>query len=198
MALNANALTTLNQFKLQIDLSAAITNLDTRLEMYINAASQVIESYCNRSFKQMTHTEFQHGARSNIILLAQWPITSVTEVNIDQDKLFGASTIIPATQYSISDRNTSLSVSMKTPGGQNNVKIVYVAGYANIPSDLELACIWAAEWFYHGQKRQDMGRTSVSKGDESVGVLSAMPEMILELLQNYKRTEFFDASRSDV
>jgi len=45
------------------------------------------------------------------------------------------------------------------------------------------------EWFYRHRERGDMGRTSKTKGDETVGILAEMPPMIKEALLEYKRTD---------
>lgn len=184
------SLTTLAKVKNQLDIPVSDTSQDTRLNTYLNAASAAIESYCERKFEQTTYTEYHHGRRMNFIMPREFPIISVTELRVDGDRVFtDPSTLIPVNEYSIADRNRTIFYSGKFPQGFNNIKLVYSAGYATIPGDIELACIWACEWFVKHRERKDIGRTSVSKGDESVGILASMPPMILELINPYKRCE---------
>lgn len=182
-------LTTLAKVKSQLDIPPSDTSQDTRLNVFLNAASQVIESYCERKFEQMTYTEYHHGRKMNFIMPREFPISSITSMSIDNDRVFGVNTVVPPSDYSIADRDRTVFYNGKFPQGFNNIKLVYVAGYATIPADIDLACIWAVEWFERHRKDKSMGRTSVSKGDESIGILAEMPPMVLQLINPYKRCE---------
>jgi uncharacterized phiE125 gp8 family phage protein len=193
MSLKPNALTTLAQAKSHLSISPSDTLQDARVELFINAASEKIERYTNRKLvSQGTIAELQHGRRENILLLNQWPIIAISQVSIDSTGAHtDPATVLAANSYAISDDfNSLLLVNSTFPVGFNNVKISYTAGYVTVPSDLELAVLWLVEWYYLARTRGDMGRTSISKGGESVGVLDHMPPMIAEMLGYYKRTEF--------
>ena len=51
MALNSNALTSVANLKFQLNILTSDNTQNTMLELYINAASQAIETYCDRKFK---------------------------------------------------------------------------------------------------------------------------------------------------
>lgn len=192
MALNLNALCTLAQAKAHLGIPIGEVLSDPRLELFINAASSRIESYCDRKIvDQGLILEVQHGRRSNILLPREFPILTVTEISIDSDGLFTDPTkIVPVTDYQIADNKTSLVfLHRHAPNGYNNVRISYTAGYVTAPSDLTLACIWMLEWFELNRNRKDMGRSGAGKGDENYTVLTSMPKMIEEILDDYKRTE---------
>lgn len=194
MALNANALTSIANVKSQLDLPPTANALqDARLEIFINAASQAIESYCNRKFHSQPYTEFRSGRRQNMLMPYEYPITAVTELNIDNSRQFLPATAVDSGDYSIADRGHTVLLNRLFPQGYGNIKLTYTAGYATIPADVELACIWAVEWFAKHRDRKDMGRVSSGKGDESVGILAQMPPMILEMIKPYKRSEFVDS-----
>lgn len=192
MALNANALTTISQLKMHLDIAQGDTSQNTRLEMFINSASQAIESYCNRSFVKATRSEYRDGRRSNMILLRNYPATSVSEVWIDQDGLFtDISKKLDSSEYALVDEGNSVLLKNKFfPNGYNNIKIVYESGFDPIPADIEYACLLAAEWFYRFRQRTDIGISSVGKDTESKGILNQMPPIVLELIDQYKRIEF--------
>ncbi len=192
MALNANALTTLAMAKSHLGVTAGDTTQDARVELFINAASQVIETYCDRKFHSQTFTEFQHGRRSNMILLKQYPVTAIASVRIDRDHVFtDSNTLLEATEYSITDDESGIVLyTRQFPLGYNNVKVVYTAGFATGRTELtqlELACLWLVEWYYMHRSRGDMGRTSKSKGDESTGIMDDVPPMIVSILEPFKR-----------
>jgi len=200
MALKPNALTTLAVAKSHLSINSSDTAQDARLELFINSASERIERFTDRVLKsQGAITELQHGRRENILLLKQWPIIAVSQLNIDSTALFtDPATIVPPTDYMITDEGSCLLyISRHFPSGFNNIKILYTAGYTTVPSDLEVACLWLVEWYYLHRTRGDMGRTTASKGAESVAVLAEMPKMIREILIDYKRSEFA-ASNSPV
>lgn len=184
------ALTTLSRLKSQLGINGSDLTQDSRLQFYIDAASQKIETYCDRKFNSQSFTDYFHGRKQNIIMPKQFPIISVTELRVQAERDWADATgLIAATDYFVSDSDNTIIYEGFFPNGFGNIRLIYTAGYATIPSDLELACVWLAEWFYYHKTKADMGRTSVSKGDENLGVLANMPPMIQEMLIDYKRTE---------
>lgn len=192
MALNSNNLTTVANLKAHLGIPSAETSQDTRMELLINAASDSIERYLDRKLKSQTITEYQHGRRQDSLLLHEWPVTGITELRVDMDHVFSdASTLIPSADYGIGDdKNSLIYFDTVFPRGNHNIKIVYVAGYATVPSDIEMAALLFCEWLYLFRNRQDIGRTSKSKGDESQGILQGIPEIVRQLIDPYRRTEF--------
>lgn len=191
MALNSNALTTLAQAKSQLAIPGVTE--DARVEMFINAASARIERFCDRRFKQASYSEYHHGRGQNLLLPLEYPIISIAEIRVSDDKVWTEG-LVPSTDYFIVDYDQAIQYLGYFPSGFGNIRLMYSAGYATIPSDLEMACLWYVEWYFKHRDRGDMGRTSISKGDESVGVLDASPKMIQEILLDYKRTEIPSAA----
>lgn len=195
MALSPYALTTVEVAKSHLNVPTSDTSQTARIELLINAASQRMESMTDRALKSRAHVELRSGRRSNIITMRQWPITAVTQVNMDNDSQFTSSTIIDPSKYSIcDDGNSIVLLNDYFDVGYNNLRIAYTAGYNSTDhlgqlADLELVCLWIVEWYYRHRERGDMGRTSKSKGDETVGILAEMPPMIKEALLDYKRTD---------
>jgi len=195
MALISNALTSIETVKSHLAISATDTSQNSRLELLINAASQRLDTMCNRALKERQHIEYRSGRRSNILTLREWPITLVTELNVDSSSQFGPTTVIDNSLYTVGDDNNSIILLGEYfASGFHNIKVSYTAGYnatlhPGHMAELELACLWLIEWFYKHRERGDMGRTSKSKGDESVGILAQMPPMIREIVQDHQRLE---------
>lgn len=197
MALVARALTSVAMAKSHLSIPSGDTTQDARVELWVNAATGRMEAWTDRRLKSSAITEQVDGGRQNLIVPRQWPITSVTELRIDGARLFtDPSTLVAATDYAVAPEGDSVQLvnGQVFPMGFANVRIQYVGGYLAGAHDehlanLELACLWMVEWFHRHRHREDMGRTSVGKGDESVGVLASMPPMIREVLEDYKRTE---------
>lgn len=184
------ALTTLTNARIHLQIPASKTENDAKIERLINSASQHCATYCDRRFISQAYTEYFHGRRQNFIMPKQWPIVSVSELRISNDRSWtDASSLVDASDYSIADDDTTIVLDGFFPNGNKNIRLMSVCGYATIPYDLEHACLQMIEWWYRHNERQDIGRTSSSKGDESVGVLSEIPKHILQLLEGYKRVE---------
>jgi hypothetical protein len=186
------ALTTLSNVKSQLGFKDSDTQFDVKLTRFMNAASDTIESLCAREFSSLSRTELAHGNRSNTLIPLQYPITAVSEIRISSERDWGnALTLVPANEYGISNDGLSITFyGQVMPSGFDNVRIIYTAGYSTIPADLEMAVIWASEFYYLNNNRGDMGRTNVSKQGESVSILEDMPRMIRSIIQMYKRVEF--------
>lgn len=191
MALNSNALTTLNQAKTFCKIPLAETSLDSMIELYINAASDYLERECDRKFKSQTFTEIRHGRKQNIVLLKDYPCTAISSLKVDSSGLFTSpDTVIPPSDYGVGDDGNSLVLLNRVlPNGYNNVQIVYTAGYATIPSDLEMATLWLVFWYNQVRNNQDIGRPRKSKGDESFEISQSAPKEVLDTIARYKRTE---------
>jgi uncharacterized phiE125 gp8 family phage protein len=195
MPLITEALTSLATARSHLSIPASDTSQNARLELLINAATQRLETMTDRALKERLHVELRSGRRTNILMLKQWPVTNVTGLYFDDQSLFGPETAKSPSSYVIGDEGHSLILKSDFfPNGFHNIKVEYTAGYnanahAGVLAELELACLWLVEWFYRHRERGDMGRTSKSKGDESVGILAEMPTMIQEIILDHKRTE---------
>lgn len=195
MALTPYALTSLEMARSHLNISATDTTQTARLELFINAATARIESMTDRLLKERTITEVRSGRRNNIIVLRQWPVTAITSLKVDADSVFGSDTALDPADYQIADEQTAVQIKGQVfSSGTNNIQIVYTAGYNATDhlgqlADLEIATLWMVEWFYRHRERGDMGRSSKSKGDESVGILIDMPPMIRDLIHDYKRLD---------
>lgn len=190
MALNANALTTLALAKTFLKIPALDVTQDAMVELCINASSQYIEGATDRKLKSQSYTELRHGRQNNILLLRQYPITAISELMIDSAGEFvDLSLVIDSDDYAISDDQNSILYRGLFPNGYNNVRIKYTAGFATVPSDLEMACLWLVHFYYRIREGQDIGRSSKAKMDESTTILQSAPQDVLDTIQRYKRFE---------
>lgn len=185
------ALATLEQLKTQLNFQVTDTRYDTKLTLFLEAGSKWVENYCQRVFSETTYTEIHHGNGSNLITTRQWPINSVTELRISESQDWtNTNTLVDTADYGTDVDKTGIWLfSQMLPTAYNSVRVIYVAGYATIPYDLQLANILASEWIYKVQNRGDSGRTSVGKQGENASMLTDIPPVVKTLLQPYKRYE---------
>lgn len=196
MALNANALITLAQGKTFLGIPTLETSHDSLVEDFINEASQMIETYCNRFLIQRTVIEYKNGNGRKQLILNQYPISSITSLHDDLNHSYGAETLIDASNYGIygDQLNDNFYIERFDSAfcrGQKNIKIVYVAGYllADIPADLKLACKIIIAFYYNKQQSKDWTTSTKSKGDENITVIQGIPQSAIEILDKYKRLE---------
>ncbi len=178
MPLASNALTTLAKVKSYLKIDLSQTNDDERLEDLINSCSNAIENYCDRKFKEQTFTDEEYdGADTSYLLLQQFPIKSVSSVNVD-------SVTLTTDQYKVKKSNgTLVRINSIWPKGDINVTVTYVAGFTEIPPDLELACRHFVMSFF----KADVASFSTTFQEGFVFRPEALPAQVKALVQPYKK-----------
>ena len=119
--------------------SASLSNL-------IDAASNLIEGYCDRVFTAADYTESLDGNMLDWIYIKNPPINSLTQAIITDSA--GTTYTIESTDLdydSVSGRvvfaeDNSASYSF-WPKGYNNCRIDYNGGWSTIPADVQEACV---------------------------------------------------------
>jgi hypothetical protein len=187
--LNPNALITLSSIKSHLGILESKVLEDSILELFINSASQFIESYCERILRQVEYIEYFNGSYGRVIITKQWPINSVTSIKESATGNWSGSEAVAASRYSVSSDKLSIKLDFDFPRRRSNVQVIYNAGFSPVPADLQLAATWATEWYYRHRQRVDIGKVSSSKGDESIGILAEMPKQVFQILNSYKRFE---------
>jgi hypothetical protein len=113
-------------------------------------------------------------------------------LRIDQDHVFtDANTLKDPSAYALGDQENSciLTDGSIFPKGYQNIRVTYTAGYATIPANLQMACLWFCTWYYRMREGQNIGRTNKSKEGESAQWLQSIPPYVLTIVNGYKRTE---------
>src|SRR5262249_45022704 len=83
---------------------------DTLLGLLQNAADRWVGNYCGRDFGGGTYTEYHPGG-SEFVHLRNFPVQSVSSVNVDPGYVFGSSTVLSPTAYVVhSDRGVIQSL----------------------------------------------------------------------------------------
>ena len=128
------ALTTTAQAKTYLGIST--TDYDDVLELLIDSATEMIESYCRgRRFAETTYTdEEMDGNDKYEFLLPQYPVTDIVSLTID-DTLISSSDYIVLEEEGVVRSNYQF----KFQWDEQVIKVTYSAGYKEIPKDLELA-----------------------------------------------------------
>ena len=191
------ALTTLVDVKQHLGITDA--SEDSFLEKLIDRSTSRIESHVNRKLKKRAFTELYDGPGTQHLLLNQFPITTVTSVNIDQGQDFLAGTNIDLDALIIRAEEGLLSFGGETGGGPGfdtgiwiagtrNIKVVYTAGYDPIPDDLTHACVKLVAVEFNRSREGADGIETESVSGHSVTWVRGLPQEIDEMLLAYRRS----------
>jgi uncharacterized phiE125 gp8 family phage protein len=200
MSVDADALTTLA--KVQAHLGIAAGTDESLLETLINQATDLCEKYTGRKFYTASYTEYYDGDGTDELLLAHYPIISVTHLYVDESRAYPASSEYTENThflvYKEEGRLSLLTVARFNrtdlatfPSEKKCIKVEYVAGYAAIPGDLEWACNELVGHLYNSRgstsvvQSQSIGGFSETYADASAVAIPAPVRNILDAYVNH-------------
>lgn len=170
----------------------------TAVELTADAVSAQIQRYCGFTFKSGSYTEVWDGAASDEIIPREIPITAITSLKFSANGDFSSATAFDPKLYCIGSNGMSVTLrnQMLTPRGRGLVQLVYTAGYATIPADLQLASLRQFQYMYKQIGKGDamVGLKSIAKmneaqtKDDSVGN-SGLTSEVEGMLKSYTRFE---------
>lgn len=170
----------------------------TRLQDLLDAATTMIEQYCDRTFASTAYTGKQDGTGAQWIYVDNPPIISFTSVVIEDPD--GTTETILASQFRtdttagkiwFKDDNSSSFVYF--PCGFQNIQINYTGGYATIPAPVQQACLLVARALYaQSGGGWNAAAHSARMGEHNYTRVSAdadpMTASVRALLSNYVRS----------
>jgi len=177
-------LTTLDAMKEHLHI--ADTDEDALLTALINSGSEAIEHFTGRIFGSDTFTEYYDGGGKDTIALRHVPVISVTSVHDDLNREYGGSDLVDSDSYTVDNDAGLIRLDSGTfADGNQNVKVIYTAGYEAVPKDVALACrlLVAATW--QRAKRRNSGLKKESAAGHSLVYENGMPTAVRELLAPY-------------
>jgi hypothetical protein len=182
-----HALTTLANVKEALTIPTATTDKDDLIKSIINAVTELIEGWCRRRFLSTTYTdELYDGDDSYILFLEHYPIISVTSLYVN-DVLQTVRTETLGPGYVIYLKEGKIEHDMAFSGGRQNIKITYVAGWAAIPNDVEMAARMQASRVFQLINKKELDIASRSLADGSIQLMRKefLPEVEI-MLKKYK------------
>jgi hypothetical protein len=190
-------LTSLSNIKALLNITD--NSKDTLLTQLANACTGIIQRYCSLDFEVNTYSGAFNGTGNSSFEMPRYPIISVQSLTIfeqvinpapdslhtgyvfDKDMLYiqGGGSLIPPT-YSFWD-----GVFTK---GLQNIKVMWTAGYAAIPYELDWACAQLSAYKYRGLDRIGV-KTHNLNGFETEGLITdEIPDEIKVIINRYRRT----------
>lgn len=184
MALN---LTTTTDYKNYAGIKS--TNEDAILDFIIPKVSQLVKTYCRRTFVDywdVTKTEIFKGGSSTLIL-AETPVASVTSVQQSLDYGQTWTSLVEYTDWVLDgDVIVSLDSSGSFPELLKGYKVEYLGGYAAVPADLEIAVLDLITYY---RKNDGSIHSSKNVGSNTVQIeyisTTSLPAHIRRVLDQY-------------
>ncbi len=137
-----NALVSKEDAKVHCKINS--TTFDDTIVRIINSVSVMFNNYTRRGLLSRTNTEYYDGDGGNVLFLDNYPVTAMTTLHIDPDRVYGSTSLIASTDYVLySDKGKIVIPYQIFPEAPQSVKVVYVAGYAlaTLPGDLKIAAL---------------------------------------------------------
>lgn len=121
-------LCSLSNYKTLLGLGGTDVAADAQVSGFLEAASAVIQRYCNQNFEAADYTEYHTGSHTQKLVLRQLPVRSVTGVWINNSGFYGTgpSPAFPADQVLSEGADYVLD---RRPGGtESKTGILYRIG----------------------------------------------------------------------
>lgn len=175
---------TLDEAKESLNITDA--NSDNILGKLITAQSAAVQSKTNRSLIKSTKTEYFSGDYDlKSLNLSEWPVSSITSVHDDTERAYAAVSLISSADYVFDQESGILKFETFLTRGQNNIKVVYVAGYDPLPEDLKLAVIYLVCAEYKALRIQVNTREGMQIAKSQIDDLRATAEKLLDPYRRY-------------
>lgn len=172
--------------QLKIYMSITVDTYDSLLQVLIDAASNRIDKLCDRHLLENDYEEYIDGNNLTKINLKEYPINSITAVNVFDHEVDITDTDI----FKIYSEQGIIYYLSKFSEGNRNIKVEYNAGYygyeepslSNIPEDLNMLCMQFVKIMYDKTKI-DSSKSGEKLGDYSYTVNNNIYANDLDILQ---------------
>lgn len=176
------SLATLDQLKEYLGDQA--TTDDALLTRILAAATDVIESYCGRTFASTANVEYYDGTGTNTLTLRNFPIVTMTSI------LEGGSALTTG-----QDASTSPDILFYPDTGQlvrpwfiflpyrNWYKVSYTSGFSSVPSVIVQACLDTSAIML--REKEHIGLQQKTTGTQTVTYVRNLPRHIQDALDGY-------------
>lgn len=121
---------------------------DAQIGQMIDSVQAQVKKKISRDLESSVHTEYHDGDATNILIVKEFPVTAVTSIHDDPERVYGDDTLISSDDYIIGEVDGSPAGIIRLDVGvfyssQKNIKVVYTGGYtaATVPEDIKMALI---------------------------------------------------------
>lgn len=164
------ALCTLADVKETLGVASSDTSWDNIIKRKINQATELIEGWCGRRFKETTYTdELYDATHDRQLVLRNYPVTSSVTLSARDTTLNeGDFDTIDSENYFVDANAGVLDGISNFWGSFDQWRVTYTAGYATIPSDLAEACATLAAHLVGNDPAVETGVASKREGSRQI------------------------------
>jgi hypothetical protein len=184
-------LITRTEYKAYVGITSP--NSDAVIDALIPKVSELVKNYCRRTFVDYVNdakVETTSGGYGENLLLAEYPVISVTSVGWSVDYGQNYTDLVEFTDYVVEVEKgyiVSLAASGEWDKCLNGYQVTYTAGYEILPEDLKLAVMDLVTYYI---KNDASVHSPKAPGTNSVQIeyitSSAFPAHIKRVLDLYK------------
>jgi len=189
MAINTYSLVDLPSVKRFMGVTGSDTEMDDLLCELINRHSVLFETYMSRNILSRSYTETQDGGGYHMLFTTQYPIQSVSSIHDSSSWVWSDDTLIDTDDYVITSGDHLNAIILKTlvfGDYLDNVKVIYTAGYDEVPLDIQQCIIEEVVRSYND--KDELGVSIKSISDDSMHYTSqGLLEKTQQVLSKYKR-----------
>ena len=192
-------LITIDEYKALKNLSQSVKD-DGRIDALVDSVSQLVKTYCGNSivdYYSSNKTEtFNVNWNTHMVQLTESPVNAIVSVQEREGYSSSYSTLTTGAQEYFLDTDTDSIIRTTTgsayknwPKGPGAVKIVYTAGYATTPKDLQLAVADLVTYYLkdeYKERRSLQGASMTNQGTSSAANNVDFPDHIKRVLDLYK------------
>lgn len=123
--------------RLWMSIEEGDKTINAKLAYIARAVEDFCDSYTNRRLKAQTYTtdpqfSYLDGKGYDYIYTPQYPVSYVSEVNIDSSRDFTSSTALDSTDFFWYPNGKIISEGGNFLRGRRNIRLSYIAGYAPV------------------------------------------------------------------
>ena len=182
-------LVSLNDYKKFLEIDLTNSNQDGDLQILALEVEDFIKSYLNRDLEEAEYTEDYDGDGTSRLILNQFPVTACASIEVYETDW----TALDYTRLVIVAQSTIYIEGNKFPKGNQNVRVVYTAGYtdATLPKEVrmrakELMLLYYNEW----TGNRTLGVSNVNKSGAGINDITTIDKeetlRILTHLDKYR------------
>lgn len=188
MATVAHALTTLANVKSYLGISSS--SFDTLLEVLIDNVTEFVEGKLGgRRIKTETYTDELYDGGNTEIFLRQFPVTDLTKIQHRSGEISNPTfNDFNANDFILYEGGGFIHFFGGTPKGHLNLRFTYVAGFGEIPDDIEMiAKQLVAKAF---DQRKSQGKSSERLENSSIDWTTMLSPEQKSVLARYRKHSF--------
>jgi hypothetical protein len=168
---------------------------DERLSLLVPAVSQLVKTYCGNSFIDYyanDYTEYiTNDWTTDFIQVTESPLNTITSLSERSGPTEDYTALVENTDFVVNNRTDGIiRIGTNWPVGVNAVKVIYKAGYAAVPVDLQLALVDLIHYYMHSEYKpsKSLGSGTVNNITTSSIVANVgFPDHIKRILDMYRQ-----------